>query len=464
MKVLRSNLIRWGTLLFLLALPLGTKKFLFSFGTPFSNSYTSEYDSAFLFGTDILLIGLLLLSGRGFFAQLKEWFRQYKRPAVFLILFLVLSLFSVLLAGYGYFAVYSFGRLALGVLAALMIGAALKSDIIRFREVAAAISLAAVFEAVLGFLQFILQKSVGLWFLGETVFGPGTPGIARITVDGVGFARAYGTMPHANILAGFLTLGLLALFYLFLREERLNFKYSEVAGIFVILAGLFLTFSRSGWITVAVATVLFIIWELLADKERRIKVVYLISVLLASCVLLFVILGWAISSRAHFSADEGPVRDRWSYDKIGVELILSHPLGVGIGNELFYAYQKKGLFENYGLNSPGQWQPIHNLYLMVSSETGIVGLIGFLAFIASLILLAIRSLGLGPPPQWRRYEERSEEDDEGGNIRITTIMLAALLLFGLFDHFLWDLQLGRLMLWVVIGILLGVRSRRNKPS
>ena len=35
-------------------------------------------------------------------------------------------------------------------------------------------------------------------------------------------------------------------------------------------------------------------------------------------------------------------------------------------------------------------------------------------------------------------------------------MLAALLLFGLFDHFLWDLQLSSLMLWVVIGILLGV--------
>ena len=30
--------------------------------------------------------------------------------------------------------------------------------------------------------------------------------------------------------------------------------------------------------------------------------------------------------------------------------------------------------------------------------------------------------------------------------------LVSLLVFGLFDHFLWTIQPGRLMLWVVIGI------------
>ncbi|MGC9602970.1 MAG: O-antigen ligase family protein [Minisyncoccia bacterium] len=445
MKLSRADLMKWGTLLFLFALPLGTKKFLFTFPTPFSNFYTSEYNSAFLFGTDILIIALLFLAGRGFFVRLRIWFRQYKLPAIFLLLFLAISLLSVLSAGYGSFVVYSFIHMTLTVLAGLLVAFSLSEYTVSFRSALAAVSISAAFESIVGFLQFVLGKSVGLWFLGETVFDSGTPGIAKITVNGEQLVRAYGTMPHANILAGFLVLGLLALFYLFLREEKPIFKSLEVAGIFVVLAGLFLTFSRSGWITAAIATVLLILWELFADKERRKRVVRLFLVIFVSCLLLLVFLGWAIFPRAALSSGEGPVADRWTYNKIGTELILSHPLGVGIGNELFYAY-RNGFFEKYGVNSLGQWQPIHNLYLMVGTETGILGIVSFLVFIVLLVLSGFKE---------KMFRIISSE------LRVSLVMLIALLLFGLFDHFLWDLQLGRLMFWVTIGILFGMIQTKN---
>jgi len=451
MKLSRANLMKWGILLFLFALPLGTKKFLFSFTTPFSNFYTSEYNSAFLFGTDILLIALLFLAGRGFFAWLRVWFRQHKLPAVFLTLFLVLSMISVLSADYPLFSVYSFIHLLLAIAAGFSIAFSFREGMVNLRSALTAFSISAVFESIVGFLQFILGKSVGLWFLGETIFDSGTPGIAKITADGLQFVRAYGTMPHANILAGFLVLGLLSLFYLFLHEGKLVFKLSEAAGIFIVLAGLFLTFSRSGWITAAAATVLLVMGEFFAEKERRKRIVYLVSLILISCLLLLVFLGWAIFPRAALSSGEGPVADRWIYNKIGTELILSHPLGVGIGNELFYAY-RNGFFEKYDVNSLGQWQPIHNLYLMISSETGIAGLIVFLVFVGWLLIFNFQFLTSNQFPISKLQNTTS------------VIMLVSLLLFGLFDHFLWDLQLGRLMLWVVMGILLGVSSGEKKPS
>ncbi|TSA44723.1 hypothetical protein D4R51_03220 [bacterium] len=438
---MRTKFLHWGLLLFVFLIPFGTKKFLFDFPTPFRNYYTSEYTSAFLYGSDILF--LVCFSFLFFLKPLSWWgehFKKFRAPLSSLGVFILISAISVLSADYPLFSIYSFGRLALGILSALMVGAALKSNIIRFREIAVAFSLAAVFQSIVGFLQFMLQKSVGLWFLGETVFVPGTPGIAGISVNGVNFARAYGTMPHANILAGFLVLGLIALFYLFLREERMIFRFLEIAGIFTVLTGLFLTFSRSGWITAAVATVLFALWELFADKERRKKVLHLVSLILVSCLFLFIVLGWAIFARATLSPSEGPVADRWAYNKIGAELILSHSLGVGVGNQLFYTYHS-GLFDKYNVNSWGQWQPIHNLYLMVGAETGILGLISFLVFV---VLLILRSPGEGGWSKVMSFE-----------LKVTLIMLLALLVSGLFDHFLWDLQLGRLMLWVVIGILLG---------
>ena len=36
--------------------------------------------------------------------------------------------------------------------------------------------------------------------------------------------------------------------------------------------------------------------------------------------------------------------------------------------------------------------------------------------------------------------------------------LVALFALSLFDHFLWTLQPGRLMLWLIIGIVIGVNS------
>jgi O-antigen ligase len=170
---------------------------------------------------------------------------------------------------------------------------------------------------------------------------------------------------------------------------------------------------------------------------------------LVACFSLIACLGWVVSPRAYLSSGEGPVADRWSYDKIGAEIILSEPFGVGVGNQLFYTY-KSGLFEKYDVNSWGQWQPIHNLYLLVGSETGILGLLAFVVF----VYLLIRS----------GFKEGGGFGGLSPETRTSLVILLALLLFGLFDHFLWDLQLGRLMFWVALGILLGVSTGEKLKS
>ncbi len=431
-------MIRLIFLLFLFFIPFGAKKFLFGFPAPFANFYTMEYISAFLYASDILILALFffVLFPKPF-SRYKEQFTWLKTPLVFLGVFVAFSALSVFSAAYPAFSAYSFFRLAISILAGFSVFFVMVRGVANLRDIAAVVAVSAVFQSVVGFLQFILGKSVGLWFLGETAFGPGTPGIAKVTINGLQFARAYGTMPHANILAGFLVLGLLAFFYLFLSEKKPTLRVFQSAGIFAVLTGLLVTFSRSGWIAATVSTFTLIVWEFFADKENRGKLVYLACLLFVICILLFVSLSWAISPRAHFSATEGPVSDRWNYNKIGLELIVSNPLGVGVGNQLFHTYSTN-LFGKYDVNSLGQWQPIHNLYLIMGSEVGILGLLSFLAFVISLI-----------------WQNRKSE------IRISAIMLLALLMSGLFDHFLWDLQLGRLMLWVTIGILLGVTQNKN---
>ncbi len=438
-------MIRFIFLLFLFFIPFGAKKFLFGFSTPFANFYTLEYVSAFFYASDILILLLfsLLIFSKPF-SWHKDRLGRLKLPLVFLGVFVAVSVLSVFSAAYPAFSIYSLVRLIISILAALSVFFVMTRGIANLRDIAAAIAVSAVFQSIVGFLQFISGKSMGLWFLGETAFGPGTPGIAKVTVNGEQFVRAYGTMPHANILAGFLVLGLLAFFYLFLSEKKPTLRVFQSAGIFIVLTGLLTTFSRSGWITAGVSAFAFIGWEFFADRENRRRLYRLVLVSLVSLGALCLMLGWAISPRAHFSATEGPVSDRWNYNKIGLELIVSNPLGVGVGNQLFHTYSTN-LFGKYDVNSLGQWQPIHNLYLIMGSEVGILGLISFLLFISFLIFNNLNLFRI------------SDLD-----IRISIIMFLALLVLGFFDHFLWDLQLGRLMLWVVIGILLGVSFKKDE--
>lgn len=432
MKFTLHNLLRWSFFLFVFAIPLGTKKFLFDFPTPFSNWYVSEYTSAFLYGSDILLfIFLLFLFWEKPFACFKEWFRGHRKQVLFLSLFLIFVVLSLFSADYKPFAFYSFARLLLVAIMALAVGFVLREGMVKWKEIAVVLSLSAAVQALVGFLQFTFQKSLGLWFLGESVIAPWTKGVAKITVGGIDYIRVYGTMPHANILAGFLAIGLASLFCLFLEEKKLFWRAIESAGIFMVFTTLLLTFSRSGWIVALIITILAILFGLFKREYRRGSIQLTITVL-ACLLLLLTILGWLVFSRAHLSADESPVKDRWSYDKIGVTLVVSHPFGVGIGNELFYAYHN-GLFDKYDLRLAGQWQPIHNLYLLMSSEIGIFGLLAFLLFLFSLF-----------------------SRNAGSEVHFTEIALIGLLLFGLFDHFLWDLEAGRLMLWVILGIMMGL--------
>ncbi|MEK7464375.1 MAG: O-antigen ligase family protein [Patescibacteria group bacterium] len=431
------KLIRYIFLIFVFSLPLTTKKFLFSFSVPFSNVYTSEHNSAFLYGTDILLLLLIILSSIWLW---KNRGYVFDKTHALLIVFLVISFGTIFVAAQQQIAFYSFLRLFASAIGAVLIGFILNSGIVRFADILKAVSASAVLQSIISFFQFTTQGSLGMWFLGETVIREGIQGVARIGVNGVGFIRAYGTMPHANILAGFLVLGLVSLFYLFINNNRFIWKAIYAAGIFSVLTALALTFSRSGWIVAGVSTLLCFVWGMF-QKQYRKDTLRLIGVVVVCSSFLFITLGWAIFSRTHLSVNEGSVKDRISYNRMGVEIIRTNPIGVGIGNELFFAFQEK-LFDRFGVGKNSQLQPIHNIYLLIASEVGVAGLLLFLIFVFTTTL--------------RGFDPRNIE------FVFSFILLISLLVFGLFDHFLWDLQAGRLMLWLVLGIMMG--QARVQPS
>ena len=349
-------------------------------------------------------------------------------------------------------------RLLLLILLAFILRRLIKLGFVQVKIILAVLAGSAVLQSLIGVWQFLKQGSVGLAKFGEPLLGSDIPGIAKIVVDGARIVRAYGTFSHPNIFAAFLLLGLCALFYFWLNRpseykifsgwKTLRSDLIIGLGIFSVVTGLALSFSRAGWLAASIVSLLVIANGLITKQNFR-QSVRLLILLSAMCAILLLTLSPYIFARATIDQDEPAYALRAVYNRIGLEIIREKPLGVGIGNQVFYA-KEASLYQKYGLTEEWQFQPIHNIYLLVFAEMGIVGGALFLIFITLLIF---------------GHSERSEESQGSfAPLRMTAAraMLSLLLLLGLFDHFLWTTQQGQLMLWLTIGLVLGLNGAEKR--
>ncbi|MDP3954572.1 MAG: O-antigen ligase family protein [bacterium] len=298
---------------------------------------------------------------------------------------------------------------------------------------------AAFFQSLLAISQSLLQHGFGLKILGESPsLLPSTPGVAVFIVNGEKFMRAYGTTPHPNILAAFLLAALFSFCWIYL--ARLNFsKKYEKAGLVaygIILFAFFLTFSRTMIALWGFAMFLHFLFlfrpagkQFWKDNKKRILNVIIMT---AVAILIFSAFYWPqIESRITISGDDEAVSQRIYYNKIAGAASKDNPLfGIGVGQ-----FVPEFMKDVPGMYFP-LYQPVHNIYLLILSETGYIGLGVFLLFGILVIRKFIKKSGL---PELHRWS--------------FLIFVFTILTIGLFDHFLWTLQPGRMIFWVMLGLI-----------
>ncbi len=431
---------------FLISIPFGARVLLHQFTNGFD-----EYETIFIYLSDVLLL-LFLIFGVQHSNILKNVGMLWRKNK-WLSAFLAMAGVSVLLALSHWIAVYNFLRLILLAAMAFAVAKLLRTGAVKLDGMLAVLAGSAAVQSLVGIGQFIKQGSLGLARLGEPVIGPNVGGAAKIIAEGGKVLRAYGTLPHPNVLAAFLVIGLLAMYYFWLRrpsEWKVFSGWQTLAsdtffgvGIFIIVLGLTFAFSRAAWIVADLAT-LAILFHAFISRKNWVQAVRLTILLLAIAIILFSGFKNFILPRAQISPSEPAVTQRIGYNDIALNLIKNNFLGVGIGNQVLYSV-KNEIYKQAGMDQVWQWQPIHNIYLLMGAEIGILGLAAFLIFITSILVSSIK------------YQVLSE------NILAMT-MLCSLLALGLFDHFLWTLQPGRLMLWLTIGLVMGLNTARSPRS
>ena len=181
-----------------------------------------------------------------------------------------------------------------------------------------------------------------------------------------GFA---GLASNPNDLGLLLDISLPLVWYAYRTAKTAVTRYVALLTIIVAAGTVVITFSRGAFLGLLVVTGLAA-WKL--GKGKRVQIFVLIAVLLP--VMLTVLpAGYSDRMLSIFYSDmdeTGSREERIKLMEVGVTSMIEHPLGVGLGMNIL-ASTKGGT----------GWHEIHNAYLQVGVELGVLGLTLYLLLI-----------------------------------------------------------------------------------
>lgn len=294
----------------------------------------------------------------------------------------------------------------------------------------------AVLQAGLGIYQFLSQSTFASTLLGMALHDPQALGTSVVEFGDERWLRAYGGLPHPNVLGGYLVVAFVVLLLIWRGrvsgnpEARLPYIIFAIAPI--LLTGIFFSFSRTAWVAALIVMVYWAcdarIYSRQSDLKRShyialgMMMLYMVFLVALYRPLVMVRLASGSSDRLEIRSRvervEG-VREAW-------QMVRRHPVwGVGIGN-----YTQAVAREL----RPGQslyfYQPVHNVFLLALTELGIVGLA-----LWAVILYFIVS--------------RSKH---------AVLLFCSFAVLLLADHYLWTLPFGILLFWGILGLFRTIHS------
>jgi len=288
----------------------------------------------------------------------------------------------------------------------------------RVDRAAAAFIAGMIPAAGLGVWQFLAQSSPASTLLGLAAHSPEIPGASVVETVTGRFLRAYGPFPHPNIFGGYLAVALIFGARLVSSRDKV-FRRLALWSSPLLAAALFLTFSRGAWLAFFAGAGLFFIQAI-----RNFDVRHRGFHWFAASTLPFLILGSLLFSLVVTRTtsvgrlEARSVSERTQGYRDAFSLIRRHPLfGVGPGQASLASYR-----DIDPARGPYTYEPVHNLFLLVWVELGIVG---FALIVSIFWFIFRRSIPTDGLP-----------------------LLATLLILGLFDHYLWSYLPGVLLLWL----------------
>jgi len=403
-----------------------------------------------------------------------------------LILGLVVSIFiSIFFADNKLIAIYSYLRLLLGIGLFWLIVSSGYNKL----KLIWSLLLSIFFQSGLAIWQFLNQSSFAFKWLGLALHQAqdlGTSVIETMGGEGIGerWLRAYGGLDHPNMLGGLLVVGLLLAIGLIVkviqannfqffsrsdfselssglslrtegsrtefgtkaifpatmgpRQSDGNFQFKKFKLIISIVywltiilffIALIFSFSRAAWLAFFVA-VFILLTQALVKKDLLLQK-KLLEIILILGIVLFILSNlyqnlFLIRTLQNQRLEIKSYEERILSYKDFWQIIKNHWLvGTGIGNYTLVLHDQ--ITNNY---NSFYYQPIHNVFLLILAETGIISFIFFISLIIYLLMINFKFNNF--------------------NLSILIIIIFIMLL----DHWWWSLHFGVLFFWLLSGLVI----------
>lgn len=389
--------------LFFILAPFQLRTIL-NFDDAFIDYYFSYHKAFFIYASDLAVVTLALTC---FFTQK----RLQIKPLILLLLAIsLIGLFHV-----EHFNSWLYATLKLAEYAFIFIY--VRSNPQTHRPIIGILLVHGVFQSILAVAQFHVEQIREFSTIGYHLPRMTDSGAATLDIAGTKVLRAYGTFPHPNVLGGFLAVCLVFLLNVS-RETKLKAILCAItAGI--LAWGLLVSFSRSAWLTATIILLYFLAKNL---AKKRFKTAFLVTLLgVISTLILIGFYSDLVIPRSLETVDNDPaIEYRADFNDMALTLFKERPIfGVGLGQYIRTA-------EHAFHVEPWQYQPPHNIFLLIAATTGLLGLITLL-YVGTRIRFT-----------W--------------NTQKIAIILA-LLVIGSLDHYLLTIQQGQILLLTAISLI-----------
>ncbi len=310
----------------------------------------------------------------------------------------------------------------------------------------------ATLQSILGIYQFLTQSTFVYKWLGLVLHPVLEAGTSVIVGDNIGrVMRAYGAFSHPNVFGGYLFVSITLTTFLFLKEPAKNTfqKLFQASVLGLQIVTLFFTFSRSAWI----ATSLFFLYIFISSFKNKFVDTPVIAIqnrvwekqFLRHLSFYFVVLFtfctvayWPLvyTRVAHQSSHEiQSTEERTHGYKEAFQIWKTSPwVGVGAGNYTLAVYKMNPNQAGY------LYQPVHSVPLLFLTEFGVIGCVFLFGVMRSFWKFALQN----------RAQKYS-----------ILLFVALLILFSLFDHYLYSSYFGLILTVVYLSLIFRFLLHRN---
>jgi O-antigen ligase len=220
-------------------------------------------------------------------------------------------------------------------------------------------------------------------------------GLAGATAPDVysvpGEGRLSGGVGDPNYLAAFLVAAIVFAVFMFVAESGVVQRWLLMSSIVICSLALFRTQSRGG----IVATGVVLVVALLLSGPVRFRALALVSTIAAFGIFYFTLVAppQALARITEFRANEGSHRvELWT---VATQVFRDHPVfGVGAGN--FPVVEPAYSITDINLRTTDvildRTEVVHNTYLHVLAETGLIGLALFVLVIVAALTMGVQAI------------------------------------------------------------------------